>query len=391
MSVLATCPDWQQPVVERIGYLTDVIRAYNDTEQRIRLRETANGGLRFNALCMDDRESAQARALLWAKQADVIFVPWWPDAQVLPAAVSIGETTLDIDPENRDFTELKRLLVWRDAHTWEIAFIDAVNTGSVELAVGLTAGFSAGSLVVPLKPCRLALSQTVTNPNTTLAEIEVDCSAETDETPEYTGTTPTQYEGFDLLEVTPNNTGDGASDYERNAILLDSPTSIRAMDDHSGIATRSGSFQWFADGRDEIAALKCFIHRRKGRAVPFWAPTYCADLPLSAAATGTSFTIKSIDYTANQFPDIARRHIAFITPGGAITPRKITNAVNNGNGTETITISSALPAGGFPASTLVSFLTLVRLAEDDIDVSWSTCALAEATLPITEITREVPA
>lgn len=393
MTIFATEPDWARGISERIGYLTDILRAYDDTEQRIRLKSTATGAISFRAMCADAREAASIEAMLWANQASVFLVPWWQDQSPLTAAADASDTVLEVDTTDRDFVEGEGVVVWIDHLTYADAVILSLTDSTITLDGALGIDFPAGAAVVPLKIARLGDTQRVGRPNTEVAELEVDFTTEPGEVPAYSGSAPTQFLGYDLLEESPNNRLDGAGEFRRSTSMIDSRTSLRAVDDRSGLATVLSGFNWFAYTRPEIAALKRFIHRRFGQAVPCWVPTYHNDLPLAEDAVGAavSFDVKHVGYTEHQFPDTARRYIAFVEPSGAITPRKITSAVDNGDGTETITVSVALPAGGFPIATTVSFLPLVRLASDDVELRWSSPIMVECDLPLVEVTREVPA
>lgn len=393
MTVFATSPDWAAGITERIGYLTDILRAHDDTEQRIRLRSTANGGLAFRALCADAQEAAAIEAMLWANQAAAFLVPWWPDVSPLTVAADAPDTVLQVDTTDRDFVQGGAALVWLDHLTYAEVLIDSLTASTITLDSAIGTEFPLGAVVVPLKEGRLEDQQSVGRPTGSVSELDVSFTTEPGEVPAYSGSAPTQYEGYDLIEELPNNRLDGEIELRRASAMIDSRTSIRVVDDKSGIATALSGFNWFAYTRSEIAALKRFIHRRFGQAVPFWLPTWHNDLPLAedAAGAAVNIDIKRVGYTDYQFPDTARRHIAFIDPSGAITARKVTAAVDNGDGTETITVSSALPAGGFPAATMVSFLPLVRLADDDVDLRWSSPIMVECDLPVVEVTREVPA
>jgi hypothetical protein len=388
MNVFASQPNWIEPVRERIGFLTDILPAYDGSEQRIRLRETANGGIAFRVTCPTAREWAQLQSLITAKQSEIIHVPWWPDAQPLLAAVNALDTELEVDTADRDFAAEHGVILWRNAFQYEAGTIAALTTSGLSLADGLDSGFAAGTLVIPLKACRLAFEQTVTQPTTDVAELDVQFTTEAEEMPAYAGAEPTQWLGMDVLTLQPNNAPDFETEHRRQAVLLDSRAGVRASDDHADLSFTSRGFNWWAKGRTSIAALKAFLHRRKGRAVPFWLPTWRRDLPLAEAiAAGETFDIKDVGYTELQFPFVSRRHIALISTAGDVTIREIAYAVDNGDGTETITVSGALPE--MPASTMVSLLTLMRLADDQVEIEWSTRAMAQARVPVTEIPREV--
>lgn len=200
------------------------------------------------------------------------------------------------------------------------------------------------------------------------------------------------YEGFDVLEIEPNDTGDKAMEHTRSLVRLDSRTGALAVADRSGVAVlRNAPFVWTMDGRAEIQDCLDWIASRKGALVPFWVPTWRHDLVLSEALTsGVELTIVESGYTAHQFPHPARRHLAFILAGGAKYYRKVEDAQDNGDGTETLTIDSSIPET-VPTTALVSFLTLCRLAVDDPEIVWHTKTVAEASLDFVELPLEVAA
>jgi hypothetical protein len=69
---------------------------------------------------------------------------------------------------------------------------------------------------------------------------------------------------------------------------------------------------------------------------------------------------------------------------------KVTGAIDNGDGTENLTLS-ALTGKAFPAATtMVSFLTLVRLEADRVSIKWDSTDHAESLLSLVEVPREVP-
>lgn len=199
------------------------------------------------------------------------------------------------------------------------------------------------------------------------------------------------YLGYDFLDqIQPGRTGE-EKEIRRSVVLLDNKTGKRVSDDKGGTPVIERGFSWLAQGRSAVNTLKAFITARKGRAVPVWVPTYQRDLALTTdmGSADIAITIKDINYTNMMFPAASRRHIAFIAPSGAITPKKITSAMRNANNTETLTLDSAVGAS-FPISTtMVSFLTLCRLAEDDAEIVWHSTEVAEAAFRFVEVPREV--
>ncbi len=201
------------------------------------------------------------------------------------------------------------------------------------------------------------------------------------------------YQGFDVLELEPSATSERSTDYTRSVFRHDSRTGKLRVTDRSGVAVaRPGGFVWLMEGRAEIQSYRDFIAARKGALVPFWVPSWQHDLLMAAdlMAGNVSLLVSKIGYAKFMFPTVARRHIAFLLADGTKFYRKVTAAVE-GTDTETLTFDSSIGVLVPAASTMVSFLTLCRLAVDDPELTWHTRDVAEAILDFVELPQEVPA
>jgi hypothetical protein len=69
---------------------------------------------------------------------------------------------------------------------------------------------------------------------------------------------------------------------------------------------------------------------------------------------------------------------------------EVTGAVNNGNGTETLTLGAPLGAAAPAATTMVSFLTFGRQSADVVTIKWESTEYAETALGIQELPQEIP-
>jgi hypothetical protein len=149
-------------------------------------------------------------------------------------------------------------------------------------------------------------------------------------------------------------------------------------------------YRVFLDSRTTIRSLETWFRSVKGRYVSFYIPTYVADMPLTAdiGAADTTFTITDIGYTDLLYPYPARKRLAFIAATGSITERAVTGSVDNGDGTETITIASSLGSDFDRETGLVAFSLLVRLASDELVITRSSATLAECVLDCIELPEE---
>jgi hypothetical protein len=151
-------PDGIGTVQESLAYLTDLLEGWDCQEQRAQLREVPVYGLGYSFACLEARESQLLRGLLEGQGANLYAVPMWQYANRLEADVLAGATSLAVETDSvlyPDWTGQKLLLLWRDAHTCEVALVDTVGVGTVTLSKGTGLAWPAGTLVVPVVVGRL--------------------------------------------------------------------------------------------------------------------------------------------------------------------------------------------------------------------------------------------
>lgn len=118
--------------------------------------------------------------------------------------------------------------------------------------------------------------------------------------------------------------------------------------------------------------LKAFLSTVRGRQVAFLVPTFRPDLtPIGDASSGTLKVVgppnaNAPDYAGIWFGSLAHRFVALTTAAG-VAYRQVVSATNNGDGTQSLQLDSALSG----ALSMVSFLEQCRLENDDIEVTWN--------------------
>lgn len=206
------------------------------------------------------------------------------------------------------------------------------------------------------------------------------------------------YLGYTVLDTKIHNRRERATGetFARGLRELDPVTTKRYADVVTVAPAPVRPFLWTCFSRPEITAMLAFLDERKGRAIPFWLPSYQQDLTLNddLAQSASSATINWIGYTLHQFAGSgARRHLAFYAVGGGtMFFAKVTNATDPNNGvTESLALGT--PASRlFPAtSTIVSFLKLCRLDDDTAQWTWRSRDHAEAVLQFRELPLEAAA
>lgn len=379
-------PNWAHPVIERLEWLTDVLESHAGFEQRIRLRTAARRGLEYRLLIGNDRDRVKLENLLLAWQARVYGLPIWTDVYVATAPIPAGSLTLTVDTSHRSFVAegLVGLVLCTES---EFAEIDEITPNSVSLKSPLERPWPAGTKILPVQPARVQNDLRITHPAAALADATVRFEFE-EEWPIPAEAGAVTYRGHPVL-LAPTNWTEGVdAEYGRKLIALDYLTGRRAVDDLSGITTVRRTHRWLLHGRAEISAFRRWLAARAGRLSAFWLPSGQSDLRLVAAvgASDSALTVENRGYAANVPAAVGRRDVVITTASGQRFFRRITGATELNADTESLGLDSVLGVALLPEQVRqMSFLQLVRLDADAVEIAYHTDNLAEVGLGLTSL------
>lgn len=119
-----------------------------------------------------------------------------------------------------------------------------------------------------------------------------------------------------------------------------------------------------SEHREDWQWLKLFLATVKGRQKAFWLPTYRDDLPFVSKATDEITVTGDV---AAWYP-AQRQHLQIEETAGTITRAEITAAVNNGDGTWTLTIGTTLATSSVER---VSWLERCRFESDEFSFTFN--------------------
>lgn len=206
----------------------------------------------------------------------------------------------------------------------------------------------------------------------------------------------TQYAGFDVLEEQIDTRDGGPEDSQEQRVgIIRSPVGFDRDAFSEDYPRLVRLYRWSCETRPQVSALRAFLDARKGQAVPFWMLSWERDFEFSTPPfSAPSWVIKWIGYTANLFPSGgARRHIWVWHPTIGTTYVHVIGAVDNGDGTETLTLESGLiPPFNIGSTTFyrVGFLRFSRLADDVNQLEWQARNYASMSFRILELPHEAP-
>ncbi len=371
-------PNWGEPMIERLDWLTDVLTAHDGTEQRIRLREYPRRALEFSF----GAQGAQRRRLdvaLYGWGARLWALPIWTDGQRLAADLLVDDLVVPVTTTDRDFTAGGLVMLLGEDGGNEVVEIDSVEPGALNLVRPLLNAWPAGSCTIyPARPARLPASHGFRRFTGDFVTGRV--RMEVEDVNAWPAATETTYRGLPVLTTPPNWIGEIDQDLQRKLAQLDYGTGLRAFDDESGKPEIVQSYRWMLDGRDEIAAFRSWLYSRAGKFAACWVPTWVDDLVVVAniGAAATAITIENIGYTLQAAARVHRRDLRIELTSGAVYYRRITGSSEAGD-TEVLNIDTALGVLVTPTQIArVSFMALARLDADGVEINWFTGDTAEA-------------
>jgi hypothetical protein len=387
-------PNWREPVVENLEWLTDVLTSYNDREQRLMLRQDPRRAMRYLYTFESQNKVNLFQGLLWGWQQRVFAVPVWTDWQYLSQNISIGTTIINVNTLLRDFAVSNLVLLWRDYLTWEIVEIKSLTSSQIVLKQATIYTWTTQDRIIPIRLSRLSKSIQIARPTATLAEATLSFSYEVGSAVDANrlGTSAwLQYQGLDVLTLPPNVAdGDPDETYERDFDTVDHDKGAWFINDHSDGPMVSRPYKWLLKSRQEIMNFLAFLEVRKGKAIPFWMPTWSKDLEQvrDMDANDLNILIKNIGYT-RYIKHHVNRSVLIFYPSDGSTPivKTITgSAESSSDNTETLSLNTSFGVIKKCADfKTISFLTYCRMDQDAFELTWHTDSIVEVSFRIREV------
>ena len=157
--------DWTSPVeIDRRVPVVVIGPMRDGGEQRQALSSASVDTITYRLVAPDWYDAQVARIMAQVADDSLVRMPRWEDQARVTTAVSAGDLTIPCDPSDKvTFVAGVEVLLWRDAQTYEVGTIDTVGASSIDVVDPLTDAWGAGTIVVPITPCRVVLPLDLTN------------------------------------------------------------------------------------------------------------------------------------------------------------------------------------------------------------------------------------
>lgn len=379
-----------QPMIgieETLQWKTNILEAYDGTEQRITVRSTPRQRMRMNYIKYDNLER-RVRALLFDWLDKVFALPMWFEARRTTVPNTIGSTTIVVDTANADFRVGSLVFIYADDETYEAMEIATVNANDLVLDSALAYDYPAGALVMPATTAHAS-----TNPSTprqpgggnayTMEFVTIDNHDLSD-----AGDT-TEYDSKLLLDDC-NLVDSGESDsWERPVIVIDSESGRITQTSRTDRSRFRTMKKWDSPDLAELWRIRRLLHALAGSRVSFFLPSFRSDLILTQDISPGSPTIRIQECGYTTFMKSRRpwADVRIILVDGTTETRRIIDSEVDGD-EEVLTLSSAFdPINVIDLDDVVriEYVNLVRISDDEARIQHRHLGDASITIALVAV------
>lgn len=360
--------DWSDGITESLDWSTDILTSESGVEQRSALYLTPRRGFKCSFIIHAKERQLFNNMMSWS--AKNWAIPVWPYIQISKQVLNKGDDFISCTTQDMDFLENGLALLWRDPFTYEIVEITTITSNGLNLRRPLLNTWSRGTRIYPLRIAYFKntpqLARKTDNLQTTNIEFQLAQTSPFEAVPP-----ATSYLNYPVFELRPEESEDLTAEYSRLLVTLDNKMALPLITDTSGFSFLVQSYEWQALGRADRAKFKSLLYYLNGRQKAIWIPSHGDDLTVVAriAATEPMITINECGYSRYALGDTDKQHIAIYLTNGTVFYRKITNATALTDGTEQLTLDSALGQQVEAKQVMrVCFMRLCRLNSDQVEI-----------------------
>lgn len=379
--------DWSEPPVEHWQWATQILASSRGHEQRRSLRIAPRVRWSVNVL-VHQRERVRAAASIAAWGIRPWAMPLWPQMQSLPQEVSAGQLRIDCQTLQRGF-EAGGLAVLSNMEGTrsEVVSLRRVTDSSLVLSRGLRSDWPAGARLFPAAAARLVSQPEAERITDQLSRLACEFELLTPQPQAARFASPhcaaAPHRGLPVLLTASDENEPLAHTSRRITHTLDNTTGRPAITDMADACLHEREHAFFCATPHEIQGLRELLAALRGRTRCLWLPTFADDVQAVHTLRGGILRVASCGLAAMGAADVLGLQDICIWADGLHEPHtaRITSVRAVDAHTEELRIEPPLAAPIEPQSIRrISFMTLVRLASDELTMQYLTAHIVRCSL-----------
>lgn len=378
-------PNWSSQIAETLSARSTTIRSYGGTEQTVAMRRKVRRNFTI-PYSVRDLDAQLFANLIVGWQNRLYGLPIWPEQSYSTADLASGSSVVQAATSYRSFQSGGLVMVYygKNSSDYEVREIDTMTSSSISVKIPFTRNWAKGSKVIPvlLAAMDASVSGTYATSGALAASIGFSCEPSTTDDNANYAEVPATYRGYELYLGITNWRDPNAFNFNTDAQMVDMQSGVFEMVGLSPYSSAGRSHDWFMKTLQAVQQFRSWVYRRRGKAIGCWMPSSLDDFTIASdyPASGLSITVKTNGYATFIQQADARKDLYIQLRNGNYYARRITASVDNGDGTTSLTLDTAIPEN-MSASTIrrFSYLTFYRMSSDDVPITWYVDGVAEAT------------
>lgn len=366
----------QNNVKETLEWKTEILKAHDGTEQRIKIRQSPRQFFKYELFLPTDLLNTWFDSQLHRWLKSKWLVPIWTDFVEHSGTINKYDTTITVDTTNADFRAANKAIIWVSTDEYEVVKINTVANSQLNLYTNYPVlnNYTGTKYIIPVREAYMTMS--VEKSRFRQAVAKVNLVFKIFDNINLTGYVPDDnYDGLPLL-INPSFMGDVHIESSNpDIILIDYETGTFEIISNTTFNITSQQHTFINNNKAACWNFRKFLYSLNGRQKAVLIPTFRDDLTLVGTIVGgqTTFTVENISLTNNMGFNSLRTYIGFYFPDtGELITRKITNIEEVNSSTERITIDAAISVTDAISAgdCRICFIDKCRLESDKIEIDW---------------------
>lgn len=319
LPVFSMLPNWQDGIVERLSFMSDVMSSEYAVEQRRSLREYARRSFDVSFMRNLERRAQLDMFLTGIGRGD-LMMPLWHEQYRPTVALTTGTTSITFpagELELREFRPGDLVFINNgDPNDYDVVEVDTVETTSITLVDSPTKTWPLGTRIIPMRQAWISEDPQMDNRSDRVGSVTVRFDlheAEDVFEPNWGYCAP-------LFQFKPDWQETVNNSYSRSFFELDNQVGKVQVTDPGGRSIFGQRFGLKLFGRASVVKLRQFLNIASGRAVRFYIPTFTNDVIPIEDIFGYEFDARVMGFAKYlSRPQVSRLILSFVFADGRPT------------------------------------------------------------------------
>lgn len=376
------------PAVINYQWVTDILKAWDGSEQRVTIRPDPRMSVDYDIQLSDEAAVRRIKAKLFSDLVTPVIVPLWheetPVAPVDPGATSLtGDfSLLDLLPGDTFYIEDKVL------EASELLQVDTISDTEITLTTATSLEYLK-PIIVPTVEIQTQDNAGVGRLQRNWGHFQLSGDSPVMNPLRGKGASITLYKDRPLLDLGPSAGSEVQDTFTQDYERIDYGN-IFQVEFSKEFPNIGKPREFYIGSKEELQYWKLFLDTVKGMRNTFYAPTYTPDLVVANQPLPGSQSLdvynEDFDFGSTWHLSQSNQNLMFVNALGERLPYEVSNVVDNGDGTSTISVATPFPSSE-DGSTIVriELMPLCRLGSDKVTFTHD---VDDATVKLTIMTIE---